>query len=173
MRRHDVGDSLPPPADFDLVGSYARRRGAKVEIVLADPKTEVSGAAVVRLARGKRTVEASGSLTDDARGRRLVVHAQRSALSDGNWSLTLIAADGAPEPLAARLLVQGMRPLVLLWGAKDKPSLQPASRTVLSTKQRTAATAGKALDRVLGVLPEHQAKKIRATARKTARKVLG
>lgn len=168
-----MGDSLPPPAEFDLVGSYARRRGSKVEIVLADPKTEVSGSVVVRLARGKRTVEASGSLADDPRGRRLVVHAQRSALSDGNWSLTLIAADGSPEPLAARLLVQGQRPLVLLWGAKDKPTLQPENRAVVSAKQRTAATAGKALDRVLGVLPEQQAKKIRAATRKTARKVLG
>ncbi len=168
-----MGDSLPPPAEFDLVGSYARRRGSDVEIVLADPKTEVRGAVVVRLSRGKRTVEASGSLADDPGGRRLVVHAPRSALGDGNWTLTLLAADGSPEPLAARLLVQGQRPLVLLWGAKDKPTVEPADRAVPSAKRRAAKTAGRALDQVLRVLPDEQATKVRASARHAARKVLG
>lgn len=169
-----MGDSLPPPAGFDLVGSYARRRGSDVEIVLAEPKSEIlDSSVVVRLARGKKSVEATGALADEPGGRRLVVRAPRAALSDGNWTLTLRGHDGSPEPLAARLLVQGERPVVLLWGAKDKASLQPANRSALSTKQRAAATAGRALDRALTLLPDEQAKKIRSGARTAARKVLG
>jgi hypothetical protein len=168
-----VGDSLPPPAEFDLVGSYARRRGSDVEIVLADPKTAVSGSIVVRLARGKRKVDAKGSLDTDPRGRRLVARAPRSAFADGNWSLTLLTDDGSPEPLAARLLVQGDRPLVLLWGAKDKPTVEPDNRAVPSAKRRAAAAGGRALDRVLSVLPDDRAKQVRERARSAARKVLG
>ena len=170
-----MGDSLPPPAEFDLVGSFARRRGTDVEIVLADPKIEIgAAAAVVTLARGRQSVEATGTLAVGPRGRRLVVRAPRAALTDGNWSLTLRTGADSLEPLAARLLVQGDRPLVLLWGAKDKPSLAPANRGAgLPAKRRAAATAGRALDRVLTVLPDEQARKIRASARKTARRVLG
>ena len=170
-----MGDSLPPPAGFDLIGSYARRRGSDVEIVLTEPKSEVTGSSVVvSLAKGKKSVEATGALQEDSGGRRLTVRAPRASLTDGNWTLTLRGENGSPEPLAARLLVQGDRPLVLLWGAKDKATLLPtARRGATSSKRRAAAAAGRALDRALSVLPDDQAKKVRAGARTTARRVLG
>lgn len=168
-----MGDSLPPPAEFDLVDSFARLRGADAEIVLAAPKTELADSGVaVRLAHGGRTVEAPASVSGDDAGRRLTVRVARSRLADGIWSLSVIRPDGSEAPLAARLLVQGRRPLVLLWGAKGGRSHVPKGRP--NDPRRRALRAGsRAFDRALAVLPEDRARRVRATARAAARKVLG
>jgi len=113
-----MGNSLPPPAEFDLVDSFARVRGSDVEIVLGEPKTDIADDGVtVRLELTGRTVTAQAMLVQEG-GRRLVVRAPRSQFSDGVWSLAVIHADGSVAPLAARLLVQGQRPLVLLWAPR-------------------------------------------------------
>ena len=167
-----MGDSLPPPASFDLVGSFARRRGSDVEIVLARPEVTAGDPASVTLRKGRAAVEGPARLDDDAAyGTKLVVRVPRTELSDGSWSLTLRSGNGRGEPLAARLLVQGERPLVLLWGAKGTDSLVPSARKH-SSKRRAAASAGRVLDRALNVLPEDKAVQLRARARSTARKVL-
>jgi hypothetical protein len=62
---------------------------------------------------------------------------------------------------------------VLLWGAKDRPTVQPSDRAVPSAKRRVAAAGGRALDRVLSVLPDDRARQVRKAARSAARKVLG
>jgi hypothetical protein len=166
-----VGNSLPPPAEFDLVDSFARVRGADAEIVLAEPKTDIADEGVtVRLELDGRSATAAAELTQE-RGRRLVVRLPRNQLSDGTWSLAVIHADGSVAPLAARLLVQGARPLVLLWGAKPGRTQEPTGRAD-APKARAARAGARALDRALAPLPDAQAKRVRAQARRLARKVL-
>jgi hypothetical protein len=166
-----MGDSLPPPAGFDLVDSLARLRGSDVEIVLREPKAELveSARTIVLKQRGRR---ASGTveLIRDGAGTRLVCRVARSDLTDGIWSLTLRGE--SDEPMDARLLVQGRRPLVLLWGAKTKPSLVPSRRGARTGKQRLAAGAGRALDAALRPLPPERAARVRRQARHLARRVL-
>jgi hypothetical protein len=169
-----MGDSRPPAAaDIDLVSSYARRRGQDIEIVLADPKTELPQTPVrLTLTRGRRTVEASGQLADDAPGRRLTVRAPGDRFSDGIWALTLHAGPSTTEQIDARLLVQGRRPLVLLWGATGAPSLVP-KRTQRRASARVITKASHAFDAALSVLPEERARKVRAQAHAAARRVIG
>jgi hypothetical protein len=168
-----LGDSLPPPAEFDLVDSFARLRGSDAEIVLADPKTDLSGAGtLVRLEMGGQRVQAAAETPDS----RLVVRVPRSRLSDGIWSIAVVRAgsDGGESvaPLAARLLVQGARPLVLLWGAKGGKSQAPTGRAG-DVKQRLLRGGADALDRALTVLPPDRAAEVRRRIRSGARRVLG
>jgi hypothetical protein len=167
-----MGDSLPPPAEFDLVDSFARRRGDDVEVVLADPKTELIGAdhAVV-LRRGQAAVEAIGQFADSGTTRRLTIRAPRSRFANGTWSLAVRRPDGREAPLAARLLVQGERPLVLLWGAKGGRSETPPAHT--GARRRALSTGRRVLDRALSRLPEARAAQVRGQVRLAARRLLG
>jgi hypothetical protein len=167
-----VGKSLPPPAVVDLVGSYARRRGEDVEIVLSDPQFAVTTPALV-LTKGSTSVDGLAELVDAGSARRLVGRFPRRRLTNGIWSLALRSDERSDEPIDARLLVQGDRPLVLLWGAKTQPSVVPSEqRGAAARKARAAAAAGRAVDQVLRVLPPEQAVKVRSSVRATARKVL-
>jgi hypothetical protein len=122
-----VPKSKPPAAEIDLVDSYARRVGDEVELSLARPAMEVpDGAVIVLRADGGRHAE-EPEMTDDAGGRRLVARLPRAALGDGTYVVRLRTADGSLR-LGCRLLVQGERPLVLLWGDKTPPSTLPVSR---------------------------------------------
>jgi hypothetical protein len=167
-----MGDSLPPPAEFDLVDSFARLRGTEAEIVLAEPKTEIADDGVsVRLQQGGQSLDAPAEATDSGLGRRLVVRVPRNRLTDGTWSLAVVRPDGSIAPLAARLLVQGARPLVLLWGAKAGKTQEPAGRPN-DPKIRAARAGARVLDRALTPLPADKAKQIRRQARQLARKIL-
>lgn len=162
-----MGNSLPPPAAIDLVGSFARRRGSAIEIVLWEPKlAETSGALLLK--KGRRTVESPVKLIEDAAGRRLLARTPGGKLTDGIWSMRLRAATGNDEPVGARLLVQGERPVVLLWGAASKPSDVPRSG-----RRKAAAAVGRTLDRAVSVLPPEHAVQVRSSIRKAARRVLG
>jgi len=168
-----MGDSLPPPAEFDLVDSFARLRGTDVEIVLAEPKTDLAGGGLtVRLALAGRSVDGEARADESADARRLVVRVPRRQLSDGSWSLAVVRPDGDVAPLAARLLVQGARPLVLLWGANGGRSAVPKGRYD-DPKRRAARAGAKALDRALTVLPEERATRLRKQAHAAARRLLG
>src|SRR4051794_26554073 len=124
-----MGDSMPPPTTFDLVESFARRRGGDVEIVLAEPKADIAtSSATVQLRRGSATVRAAAELVTDADGRRLIIRAPRERFTDGIWTLQLLEDGEVVQGLAARLLVQGQRPLVLLWGAKARATRLPPVR---------------------------------------------
>ena len=170
-----MGSSLPPTAAIDLVSSYARRRGADVEIVLAKPKLSHGNQGLsLTLGKARVSVPASAELVEHDGEQRLVARAPRSRLTDGTWSLVLktAGADGS-ERVDARLLVQGDRPLVLLWGATGKSSRLPDRHSRLTRTRRVAAVGGAALDRVLEVLPPERAATVRAGARTFARRVLG
>jgi hypothetical protein len=168
-----MGDSLPPPAEFDLVDSFARLRGDQVEIVLAEPKAELSGSSqTVTLRHDGQAVEASAELIDADGTRTLTVRLPRARLSDGVWTVGVRREDGTVAPLAARLLVQGRRPLVLLWGARAGTTHAPAPRRSPS-KQRVVSAGKHALDRALAVLPEAKADVVRKQARTAARRLLG
>jgi hypothetical protein len=116
-----VGDSRPPDSALvDLVNSYARRREDRVEVVLADPAPPMDAdGAVLVLRRDGRRVRSGAELLHDARGRRLVASFPADALDDGQWRV-IVRAGGARTAPGVRLLVQGRRPLVLLWG--DRPT---------------------------------------------------
>ena len=164
-----MGASKPPPAEFDLVGSFARRRGHEVEIILNKPAVTLSEASVVvTLAKGRNTVDATGEVREGPDGRRLTVRAPRAEFTDGIWSLTLHPDATTEEPVAARLLVQGQRPLVLLWG---QAAIMPARPR--TARRAAAKQAGRMLDKALTVLPDDKARQIRSQVRRTARKVLG
>ena len=116
-----MGDSRPPgSAPVNVVNSYARRRGGRVEVVLADPATPLdSGDPVVVLRDGRQRVRSAATVVDDARGRRLVASFPLAELGDGQYRVVVRTAD-ARTSAGLRLLVQGDRPVVLLWG--DRPS---------------------------------------------------
>lgn len=126
-----MGDSRPPEAAIDLVDSYARRVGDDVEVVLSDPDGVVAPGATVELRRGEQRHRASVEVVDaehGEHGRRALVRLPRADLRNGTYALRLAAAgdDGeGARPLGCRLLVQGERPLVLLWGQRATPSMTP------------------------------------------------
>ncbi|MBM9461038.1 hypothetical protein JK386_14145 [Nocardioides sp. zg-536] len=120
-----MGDSLPPKATVDLVGSYARRRGDRAEIVLSEPKEVVDGQGWAVLRRKDLEVSADLRLVTDERGRRYVVSCENAQLADGRWALILCGEDGQRQRVNARLLVQGERPLCLLWGTRPPESTKP------------------------------------------------
>ncbi|GAB2887616.1 hypothetical protein [Nocardioides pacificus] len=123
-----MGQSLPPQAAIDLVSSYARRRGDDVELVLRDPSDDITGeqlALTLRRTRGDRTRRVRGTCELVAGAdRRLVARAPRAELSDGIWDIILREGEGRRR-VGARLLVQGERPVVLLWGAQSTESRLP------------------------------------------------
>ena len=108
----------------------------------------------------------------------LVASAPRRKLTDGIWSLILVTAPAVEgearrsQKVDGRLLVQGRRPLVLLWGVDDRPSITPVKKTVPPARQRAAAAAGRGLDKALSVLPPERAASARERLRATARRVL-
>ena len=148
-----MGSSQPPATEVDLVDSYARLVGGEVEVVLADPGPGIRDRATAIL-RGRNVVQ-RGHLTllDEDNGRRGVVRFERSTLVDGQYAVLLEA--GADErPLGCRLLVQGARPLVLLWGAEGPESRLPvphrrplARRTPVQRVRSLAGRTQRALSR--------------------------
>ena len=116
-----MGDSRPPgSAPVNLVNSYALRRAGQVEVVLADPAPPLdSDDAVMFLRAGPKRVRSRASLVDDARGRRLVASFPDDDLADGQYRVVVRVSDTRTRP-GVRLLVQGERPVVLLWG--DRPA---------------------------------------------------
>lgn len=145
-----MGNSRPPKAaEISLVDSYARRAGQRAELVLADPRIDLPADPTVLLRHRKdRTeLEAGAELVEDERGRRLLVSVPLSGLADGIWAVRLRTADGE-SGLGCRLLVQGDRPLVLLWGAKGLPSMLPKPHPRSTGPKEVAVRARSAAGRV-------------------------
>lgn len=138
-----MGSSKPPATAVDLVDSFARLVGREVEVVLADPGPGIDDGATVVL-RGRGGVQRGTlAILDRDGGRSGVVRFERSALTDGQHSLEL-----GDRTLGCRLLVQGARPLVLLWGAEAPksriPVPHPRSRARRTPVQRARSLAGRA-----------------------------
>lgn len=169
-----MGQSLPPPATLDLVGSYARRNGSNVDLLLARSDLPGStGPLVVHLARGSKKVTGTAAVQVAREGSDVVASVPARQLSDGTWTIRLgVEGDDETVPVTARLLVQGQRPVVLLWGEKDGKSVVPTRRSSPTVARRVAVRGGQALDAGLKVLPDGAADKVRTTVRKAARTVL-
>ncbi len=167
-----MGNSLPPPAGFDLVGSFARRRGTDVEIILARPGTALARSIELRLTKGSRSATGTAVLTEKAGEPRLEIRIERNALSNGSWRLRARDESRSTKKVPARLLVQGDRPLVLLWGSDDPVSLIPVRRYRVGTRQWAAGKLGSMLDAALRIAPDARAARIRAAIRRTARRAL-
>ena len=170
-----MGQSLPPPATLDLVGSFARRNGPAVDLLLARSDLPSStGPLVVHLARGSHAVTGTASVRQTSTGTDVVASVPAKHLTDGTWSIRLgVDGDDETVPVSARLLIQGERPVVLLWGEKAGKTALPVARRGSGTVARRVARGGsKALDAGLKGLPEPAATKVRSTVRKVARTVL-
>jgi len=169
-----MGQSLPPPATLDLVGSYARRHGADVHLLLARSDLPNStGPLVVHLARGTKRVTGTATVRESGAGSDVVASVPAKHLGDGVWTIRLgVQGDDDTVPVTARLLVQGERPVVLLWGEKGQKSAVPTRRGTATVGRRVAVRGSKALDIGLKVLPDPAAEKVRSTARKVAKSVL-
>lgn len=146
-----MGKSAPPPAAFDLVSSYARVRDDVVEIVVVGARLPVRRATpeLVLRQRGHRVVAPVEVAKADA-GKVLTARAPRGELADGVWTLVL-RAGGGPVRLEAKLLVQGDRPVVLLWGAERVRSRRPvpyAARHQPPLWRRAARRARHTVDRL-------------------------
>lgn len=148
-----MGSSRPPDADVDLVDSYARMVGGDAEVVLASPGPQIHHGATVVLRRGDRAHRGTLALIegDGDGGRRGVVRFERSALTDGQYDVLLhpdAPEDTDERALGCRLLVQGARPLVLLWGAEPTksrlPVPHPRPAAGGASTQRVRALAGRA-----------------------------
>ncbi len=166
-----MGLSAPPPASIDLVGSFARRRGSDVELVLWAP-TQAQHATAVELAKGASVVRGSIELVSDSEGDRLVARVARAELSDGQWSITVLTPDGERSSVEARLLVQDARPLVLLWGAKSLEAGLTPEPPAQTARKRAAQAGGRLLDSALRPLPPQRAVAARRSLRRAARRVL-
>lgn len=120
--------SKPPAAEIDLVDSYARRDGDDVELSFARPAMEVPDGALIVLRGPGGRHSAEPTRRDDADGR-LTARLPRAGLGDGTYAVRLRTSEGS-LPLGCRLLVQGERPLVLLWGDKAQSSTGPSTLRV-------------------------------------------
>lgn len=178
-----MGNSRPPKsAKLDLVFSYARSRGDQAELVLVESSREFSDSAILELRRGKEIHAAGCELVTDERGRRVVARFDRADLTDGIYRLRLRTGEGEEAEsvrLGARLLVQGRRPLVLLWGAVAQKSSVPTRPGInhfppkAERQPRPAAPAAPAQPaswatarRVVDRLPDPLAARVRAVGRR-------
>lgn len=141
-----MGSSQPPATEVDLIDSYARLVGEQVEVVLADPGPGIGDGATVLLRGRSGAQRGTLVLLDEDHVRRGVVRFQRSTLTDGEHA-ALLDTDAGEQPLGCRLLVQGARPLVLLWGQDSSTSRLPVPhRRPLATRtpvQRVRSVAGR------------------------------
>ncbi len=137
-----MGSSKPPATDVDLVDSFARLVGREVEVVLADAGPGIDDGATVVLRGRDGVLRGTLSIADGDLGRRGVVRFERSALTDGQYAVGL-----EERTLGCRLLVQGNRPLVLLWGAAAPssrlPVPHPRPRATRTPARRARALAGR------------------------------
>lgn len=165
--------TVAQPAGIDLEDSFARLRGQSVEIVLVSPAlTLPDGEASARLRKGRHAVAFSAESITDERGHRIVLTGPRAELTDGAWTVALVVA-GVSHPVDARLLVQGERPVVLLWGALPLPSRLPTPNAAApAQKAQKAVLAGRRVaERALQALPPEQALKTRRVLRKAVRRM--
>jgi hypothetical protein len=167
-----MGDSKPPNADFDLVDSYARRRGTDIEIILADPHADLQAATALTLRRFDSEVQAALETAQSPNGPVLVARVPADRLENGRWSAHVTSESGTKQ-ISARLLVQGRRPVVLLWGAHGSATEVPVRTRPATSKEGAASIGGKVLDLAVSALPAERAGKIRQSARSAARRVLG
>lgn len=165
-----MGDSKPPKATFDLIDSYANLEGTDVRIVLNDPQFEIAAPAELVLIQGNKRRRADALVVDGDAGRQVIAKLPRRALADGTWRLRLRSGERNSR-LNVRLLIQGQRPLVLLWGATALPSALPEPhsrepRPAVRAVESVTATGRKVGRKMLTKLPEQPANALRRVVRR-------
>jgi len=121
--------SKPPPSRIDHVASHVRLLDGQVELEIVEPQVEiVRRHPKLTLRRGRQRVDVRADFIKNDVLRTVYATIPRADLGDGVWSMVLRPGGNRPTRLDARLLVQGQRPLVLLWGAEAAPSRVPAPR---------------------------------------------
>jgi hypothetical protein len=167
IRRH-------APLPVDLVGSCARRSvtGDVVLSIAALPTRHV-GEVPLHLRKGPRRSRTTARLTASSRldqSGDLVATVPRAALPDGVWTLSVALPGERVRPLDARLLVQGRRPVVLLWGAVGKVSRPPEPKTSRTRRDQFVSAGSRVLDLSVRVLPPGRRTEARQAMRRVARK---
>ncbi len=164
------------PLSVDLVGSCARRSvTGDVVLSVTGLPTQHVGEVPLHLRQGRRRRRTTARLTASSRLDRagdLVATVPRAALPDGVWTLS-VALPGEPvRRLDARLLVQGRRPVVLLWGAVGKRSRPPEPKTRRTPRDRFVSAGSRVLDLGVRVLPPGRRTEARQAMRRVARKAM-
>lgn len=162
-----MGKSAPPPANVDLVHSFARQVDGDVEIVLSRPEVEPAADDVFVLRQGKKRVVLTCVVTGAGDTRRLSLRAPRSELGDGTWAAVLRTSTGR-LPLGCRLLVQGRRPLVLLWGDESGRTRLPDPRPRPPAAAPSPATGPRQPGRRAWSSPRAIASALRRRARRSS-----
>ena len=106
-----------PEVRVDPLLSYARRAGARVQVVLEVVGEPPSGDVKVGL-HADRSVDEPATVTPSGAGRfRVDVHVDPERLGEGTWRMRLIdSADDEPQILQSRLLLRADMPVALLPG---------------------------------------------------------
>ena len=152
-----MSKSKPPPARVDLVSSYARSNGSDVELSLAHPAGTLPSDAVVILRRGKTRRSAAPAIVPGSEAVAMVARFPRASLTKGVWVVRLRMHDRTVH-LGCRLLVQGARPPVLLWGAEAPPARLPRPRA-RPTRGRIRGTAPAPVRRAVGTIRRRLARR--------------
>ena len=119
-----------PEVRVDPLLSYARRAGARVQVVLEVVGEPPSGDVMVRL-HADRSVDEPATVTPSGAGRfRVDAHLDADRLGEGTWRMRLIDSAGdEPQNLQTRLLLRAGMPVALLPGRPPDTMLpEPAPR---------------------------------------------
>ena len=161
----------------DLVGSYARRSGTSVQLILRLPDRRQPPASTVRvrLKGQRRTARTTAQVSTDGPDGTVELRASVDDLRPDIYRLAIQETPEGPfQRLEARLLTTRNRPIALLPGPVPRTRM-PAPRPVAPAShhrprvvQVAAAVVNKGLDR----LPDDRADRYRATLRGLAHKVV-
>jgi hypothetical protein len=111
----------------DPLLSYAFRSGGSVRVTMLLPGADPGpGHAVVTLRRGRRSIDAAGTLSGTDRGVNVSFGVDQEDLGRRAWRLTITRPeDAAPVRVGARLLAHGGQPVALLTGPEPATKLPP------------------------------------------------
>jgi hypothetical protein len=142
-----MSESEPATSRIDHVASYVRLRDGQVELEIVEPTVAIARRhPQLTLRRGRQRVNIRGDFVKNEAVRKVTATVPRGDLTDGVWRIILRPGGNRPTRLDARLLVQGERPLVLLWGAEAEPSRVPAPRAAhLSLARRVGSRVRRSL----------------------------
>jgi hypothetical protein len=130
-------ESRPPCSRIDHVASHVRLRDGQIELEIVEPQVAISRRhPKLTLRRGRQRVDVRADFIKSDVRRTVSATIPRNDLSDGIWRMVLRPGGNRRTRLDARLLVQGQRPLVLLWGAEAQPSHVPPLETKTSPARR-------------------------------------
>ena len=161
------------PVSVKTISSYAHRSDGSLRVMLGLSASDAPAAqgSVLRLSRGRRSVEVAAASTTVGDDVRIEASLPDVGLSEGIWQLALQARPDAPfHRLQARLLVSTKQPVALLTGAPPRTRLRPPTRRPVE-RRWGETVARRVVGGALRRLPEDRAARYRSTLRRAAGRV--